>query len=317
MPLHVAGFAAQMANVERGNKMEPQPQNIEEIALTSMETTSLSTVDATAIEQELTAQGQKVFALCRQVQHLTRVKRIWLLVGVPPMLVCYAIFGLLVPLSELFAISIGPLEWAYITWALIPSLPLMLIPGFRLLYYYPLAMGALDSLKQLEDVRSVGLFVEGLANEDVRLGAIEALTRLLPRLRASDAALLTERQHKLLCQALKRSGGGRFTFQPDARKTNRMFAFAVLKAFEQVGTSQAVPVVAYLAEKSPSSEVRRAALECLPYLNARAQKEQNEKTLLRASASSEVASEELLRPASGQNEVNPQQLLRASSGSME
>jgi hypothetical protein len=299
------GNGACAANVGMEDGMEQELQIIEERTLPLAESTSFLKEDTTAMQQvqeRLKARKQEIFKLSHQIKLHRRWHRITMASIVFSMFV-------LVGMTEMPFLSAVP--WYFLLWV---QIPLMSLALFLMGYYLLRAMQAVESLKQMQDIWSVGALIEAYASDDAVGGdAMEALTGLLRRMQASDASLLTERHHKLLCQALKRSGGAKFLFLPVVRKRNRMFAFAILKAFEQVGTRQAIPVVEYLMQKSPNLEVRRAAEECLPFLQTRAQQELNEQTLLRASTSGGLATEELLRPASGQSEVKPQQLLRSST----
>jgi hypothetical protein len=159
-------------------------------------------------------------------------------------------------------------------------------------------------LAEFEDIRSVGPLAEALEYQDRELKAIaeSKLTRLLPRLRASDASLLDEEQRKCLYRALR------------GRDTNLILA--VLKALEQIGDEQAVPFVQKLANgeglAARNSGIRAAAQECLPALQERAERERASRELLRAASASDTPSDVLLRPAGGTIEADPQQLLRAS-----
>jgi hypothetical protein len=289
------------------NSMEQQQVIIEESAL-PLSAHSLSTSEDTATTPQekagLTAGRQKeILKLCRQVQRNARFRRFYITIVLPSHLMLCVAFLLnsswkLMPVMQAFFV---------ITMANL-LLPVMI---GRMGYLSNQAKSAIKQLNLVPDLQSLGSLIEALASLDMREGAMKVLTTWLPQLHASDAPLLTEHHHRLLCQTLKRSGQTRFLF---TRPTDRQFAIAVLKAFEQVGTSQAVPVVEYLSQKAADMEVRRAAEACLPFLQTRAEQEQNEQTLLRTSTSHVAATEELLRPTYGQNnEVNPEQLLRANS----
>lgn len=97
----------------------------------------------------------------------------------------------------------------------------------------------------------------------------------------------------------------------------------ILRALEQVGGADAVPVVRQLAAKNsvcnPSTprkrwkqEIRQAAQECLPFLEQRAEEERLARTLLRAADASATTPDLLLRPVStGDHAALAEQLLRA------
>jgi hypothetical protein len=288
--------------------MEQQQVIIEESAL-PISAHSLSTSEDTPTTQQektgLVARQKGVLDLCRQVQSYVQMRRIWLIIAIPSVIVTNIIAQLNLwrgdPSNQVSTI-IGVLSL------------LLTLPSCLLFYFFSRARRALESLNQAQDLQSVGPLVEALEVNHLRLGAMEALTALLPRLQTNDTHLLKEHHHRLLGQALKRSGRKRFLYMlPGDRK----FALAVLHAFEQVGTSEAIPVVEYLTQKATDGEVRRAAAACLPFLQIRAEQAQNEQTLLRASAPHETAIEELLRPAVGQSEVKSEQLLRTGSSAME
>lgn len=161
-------------------------------------------------------------------------------------------------------------------------------------------------LARFDDVRAVGALIEALdwPEEQVRVAARLALLRLLPRLQASDAALLHTGQRTSLYRYLKMRNAHR-----DAD-----FLVTILKALEQVGDASALPPVQRLAEGAAHTynqrRVRRQARECLPYLEARAEQQRASQTLLRASSAGATSPQMLLRPATGSNNAEPQQLLR-------
>lgn len=176
-------------------------------------------------------------------------------------------------------------------------------------------------LSALGDVRLVGPLVEMLRIEDhhVRARAGAALTQLLPHLQASDASLLTTSQRMLLCRVLASPLND--LFRSDlvvmlTRQTKHMadLQVAILKAFEQVGDSKALPVVERLAtspaKTGDQQRVRDAAVACLPALQMRAAQQQAHSTLLRASAARETNPALLLRPADGSVTTEAEELLR-------
>lgn len=164
-------------------------------------------------------------------------------------------------------------------------------------------------LAKFDDVQAVGRLAEALEWPDVetRHLAAEALTRLLPRLKASDAALLNPAQRACLYEALT----------PANVSGNAVFQVAILQGLQQIGDADAVPYVQRLANMTPNSASRKwvqeTAQECLPFLLERAEQRRSHQTLLRASAPAGTPSEMLLRPAGGTPETDPQKLLRASS----
>ncbi len=159
-----------------------------------------------------------------------------------------------------------------------------------------------------KDMRVIGPLAEmwEFLNRRERLNATPVLADLLPRLRASDAALLNAQQRACLCSILT-----------DPARELAELRIAILNAFQQVGDSQALPVVEQLADgqaKTPTQKrVREAAQACLPFLRLRAEQEQVSGMLLRAVNVPGMAPEVLLRQAAASEESAPQQLLRASS----
>jgi hypothetical protein len=249
-------------------------------------------------EEGLSIQQQN---LLRQVKRHARITKTCLSM--------YIVFSLLILL--LFFSN----WWVYTLWRyflirpeVLPLLSILsLLPGLLLTNSTARSKRALEHLKGVQDVRSIGFLIEGLSGKELHAGVRELLTKLLPRLQASDASLLNEQHHALLIQTLKRKARKRF-FGWSVADTS--FAVAVLKAWEQVGTGQALPLVEYLANHEADGQVRHAARECLPFLMARSKQEDNEQTLLRATTEPQGTAEELLRPASGQLETASEQLLR-------
>jgi hypothetical protein len=156
-----------------------------------------------------------------------------------------------------------------------------------------------------DDPRTVAWLVSFLnwSEKDVRAASILALTRLLPRLQASEAHLLEGEWRQRLYETLN---GDYVRREPD-------FVIAVLKALEQIGDAAALPYVHHLAQGSPRTvnrkRVQAAACDCLPYLQARIEQQHSRQTLLRA-ASPAVAPETLLRPAAALSGADPDELLR-------
>ncbi len=162
----------------------------------------------------------------------------------------------------------------------------------------------MNELAGADDLRVVGPLLEIASIEDGHANTMAAhlLTRLLPRLKASDTSLLTESQHAALGRTLTRN------------VKNADFLIAALAALEQVGDGRALPVVESLASgrvvTADPFRVRGAAQDCLPYLQTRYAQQQASQTLLRASALSEAPTDTLLRPAQGVADTEPAELLR-------
>ena len=159
---------------------------------------------------------------------------------------------------------------------------------------------ALPILMKRPDLRAVGPLLEAqhLVSAEERRTILTCLCLLLPRLKASDAHLLTSAQRQLLLQELR--------LGDQQRETE--YALAILKALEQVGGVEAIPVVRHLAEGGPESwqyqmqggvgtwqeqRVREAAQQCLAALIAYRTRQRTHATLLRPASASRG---ELLRP---------------------
>lgn len=160
-----------------------------------------------------------------------------------------------------------------------------------------------QQLADVDDLRAVGPLADALAtgDKDMRAVAEEPLMRLLPRLQASDSALLNVTQREALVNALWKA-------KPE-------FALVVLKALEQIGDEKALPMVERLArgDKDIDARVTEAAKECLPALRMRAENAKAAQTLLRGSGISNVAPDTLVRPAMPLPVEPADQLLRAAA----
>jgi hypothetical protein len=153
-------------------------------------------------------------------------------------------------------------------------------------------------LAELHDTRSVPALLTALAWPD--LGDLEsvlesALVRLLPRLRASDVEMLTWRHRAILRRHL--------------RSRNTDLVISILRALEQVGNRDDLPLVSALARgrtrTARQREIVVAAKACLPALEARFLEPGH--SLLRVPSD---ADDSLLRPTGGPGDVDPNQLLR-------
>lgn len=190
----------------------------------------------------------------------------------------------------------------------IGSMALTLTATFRGLFRLKAMM---NELANTGDLRVVGPLIEIAALQEGS-GAGTAtllLARLLPRLKASDATLLTEEQQEALGQSLLRHTG------------NPGYLIAALAALEQIGDGRALPTVEVLAAGRIKTEdpqrVQTAARECLPYLQMRYESRQASRTLLRASALSETSSGTLLRPVQGVVPTEQSELLRPGTPRLE
>lgn len=161
-------------------------------------------------------------------------------------------------------------------------------------------------LAGFDDVRAISPLIDTLRvkEEDLRMVARTALVKLLPKLQATDSALVSHEQWELLYPFLRL----------DRCTDNLDLTLAILKALEQLGDSRALKPVRTLAEfELPfgrQKTAREAAAECLPFLIQRAEHEMQSQTLLRAVENPMAASATLLRPASGASAQNHEALLR-------
>jgi hypothetical protein len=166
-------------------------------------------------------------------------------------------------------------------------------------------------LAKLEDPRASGALLDvfkttgSFQGPDVK----EALIRLLTRMKASDAEGLSREQRQflyiILTQDQKWYAAG-YDWGEDLK-------VAALKALEQVGDEEALPIVAQVALHAPGLPIRQAALECLPFLQMRVEEQRSRQSLLRSSAASVFPNETLLRPAAGGSETNAEELLRPTN----
>jgi hypothetical protein len=164
-------------------------------------------------------------------------------------------------------------------------------------------------LASVDDIQAVGTLVEMTSWPEARIQsmAMAALTRLLPRMKASDTQLLSRAQRFQLYQSLK---------LVNARR-HAEFQEALLTALEQIGDTAALPYVRSLAAESPTSlrqqRVIVAARACLPFLEECAQHNSSSQILLRA-INKPSPEENLLRSAKP-IEIDPDQLVRVAGAS--
>ena len=138
-----------------------------------------------------------------------------------------------------------------------------------------------------------------------------ALIKLLPQLKASDANLTTPTALGYIYSCLRLNGDGTF-----GKKCPTDLRIAALKALEQVGDARAIPLVERLTKMRFGTQnrlrVKQAAIECLPMLRANCGEVEAARTLLRASHAEDARPETLLRPASGAEPTALQELLRGA-----
>ncbi len=185
-----------------------------------------------------------------------------------------------------------------------------------------------ESLEALDNPALLGTLICQMPQQNsvfatgmyVRKALQTAITRILPRLQASDAALLDEPARGLLNQQLAKGRMSLSEIWGVKREIEEQAAYdvAILKAWEQVGDERALPFVeklASLSARSPAQKrVQQAAQECLPYLQTRADRQRTAQTLLRAAQPPVEPGDILLRAATPHAApVETEQLLRASS----
>lgn len=169
-----------------------------------------------------------------------------------------------------------------------------------------------EELMRIGGVQAVGTLIDLIQTPKTprqTTPLLVALTNLLPLMQASDAALLTAEQRKLLYWIVK--GGFTAGVNPAAYLK---FRLAILKALEQIGDAGAIPVVTSLANgwayTVNQKALKAAAQECLPLLQSNFGSVEATKSLLRASQSLPTAPELLLRSAEFIPDANPKTLLR-------
>ena len=163
-------------------------------------------------------------------------------------------------------------------------------------------------LAQYDDKRAVGPLLEALAYDDTSTGppARTALMRLLPQLHASDSRLLTV-EHRAILNGLLDASAKRLI------PAQFPLLLTVLQAFKQIGDARAIPEVRKLANGEGTGKdatVRKAAIDCLPFLERTVRQAEEQTTLLRASEAA-VSAEGLLLPAAPGPDKHAEQLLRA------
>jgi len=161
------------------------------------------------------------------------------------------------------------------------------------------------ALARARDPRAVSVLAIAArdGDQETRTVAVRGLKSILPGLQASDAEHVTLEGMDALISLLLRS-------------TDVDLAIAVLKGLEQIGDARALPAVERAAhgcwwlDRGERERVQEAARACLPYLQARAERERQRNTLLRPAQSPDSPAEILLRPAGGAPTTPEEQLLR-------
>jgi HEAT repeat protein len=202
-----------------------------------------------------------------------------------------AVWLLIVPFGTARAVGLA-LEGAWLD-ALLFAVPVAISTQLHRLTMMGRHAKLARELMKEERIEAIGRLAEAATWPDprVRAAAVSALTRLLPRLKASDSGMLTSAQRTCLHSFLNRT----------AAQAHPELVTALLTALEQVGDLAAVPFVRGLADMRDSSArmsaVRDAARECLPVLLERARGNTDHQTLLRPAQAPGPPAETLVRPA--------------------
>jgi hypothetical protein len=170
-----------------------------------------------------------------------------------------------------------------------------------------------ECITDIDDLNALPALIELLefTNPAVQNAIMPPLTRLLSRLRASDAHLLGYLHRTALARTLSTTR---------ARKFPASFFVSVLQAFEQIGDSQVLPAVTWLAQgkgvAGDHPRVQEAAQTCQGHLEEMLRRHQAPYLLLRPSSLTE-ASHALLRPVAGAPDDAPHELLRPDNSPRE
>ena len=146
----------------------------------------------------------------------------------------------------------------------------------------PARSRALVLLTERQDTRAIGPLLDALDGAfGARAQEIETLlVVLLPRLRTSDASLLTAAHRRKLCRALALGNADR----------ELPYLLAIIQALEQIGGAEAEACLQRLIGRgaiTPGQQsVLKAAQECLPLLTARLEEAKRQGNLLRLCVSS-------------------------------
>jgi hypothetical protein len=178
------------------------------------------------------------------------------------------------------------------------------------------------TLSDAQDVRYIGALVDALTLEDPPCQhiALNGLIEMLPRLKPEHSDLLDSVHRATLTRILSvpvertRDKYLHEMFKPNTNPKRTAIRVTILKAYARLGDASALPIVRHLAERPATTEseiqVQRAALDTLPQLEDRVERQTLEMTLLRPA---EGDSDTLLRPAQSTQESDPDLLLRPTS----
>ncbi|MCW3054378.1 MAG: hypothetical protein JWN14_3548 [Chthonomonadales bacterium] len=164
-----------------------------------------------------------------------------------------------------------------------------------------------ECITDIDDLNALPALIELLefTNPAVRNAILPPITRLLSRLRSSDAHLLGFIHRTALARTLN---------MPRSQKLPAAFFVSVLQAFEHIGDSQVLPTVSWLAQGKGAAgkqpEIQVAAQACQTYLQEQLRRHQAPYLLLRPSSLA-LSSHALLRPVATAPDSAPHELLRA------
>ena len=166
-----------------------------------------------------------------------------------------------------------------------------------------------ECITEIDELNALPALIELLefGNPAVRIAILSPITRLLLRVRASDAHLLGFLHRSVLARTLS---------TPRTHRLPSSFFVGILQAFEHIGDSQALPAVTWLAEGKGVAQtdetVQEAAQKCLAHLQAQLSRQQAPYLLLRPSSLAD-APQILLRPVVSAPDSAPNELLRADN----
>ncbi len=170
----------------------------------------------------------------------------------------------------------------------------------------------LKELSRIGGLNAVGVLIEA-ASQNISIDQAKAvysvLTPLLYQLKASDAHLLTP-EHRRLLHAQLQAELAAVSYVVDGLPLK----LGILKALEQVGDRSFYPVVKGLCNLGSRTDrqrqLREAARNCLPFLEAHMGEVTASMTLLRSAAAIPEKTSTLLRPADASTPTPSDELLR-------
>ena len=168
-----------------------------------------------------------------------------------------------------------------------------------------LALGRMRAVEGVEELACAALD----RNAQVRRASEHALQMCLPSLTLSHYGQVRTDTTSLLCNLLNHKKERLFANHPSTER----LVLAVLDALGKVGSGDAAPHVARVAQDGWTDAVRERACAILPLLEARQRQAGDPHQLLRASALPPDTGSQLMRPTENNTTDTPEQLLRAST----